>query len=363
MRAPLLIAASVVLLAANPGCGQHGFGSGRILPLVEGRGDQINADLEGNLLVWFDLEEDPNGACFVPPYCYDDECDQTCEGRIKAMNLRNGRIVTLSPVIGQETAPAISAGRAAWLCHGNGGRGLCITPADRSEVTFFPGVGWNYYHGATKRPALDGDAVVWAEYNYQSGEAVYRLAKADLGDGSSEDLLRFDRLLPTEVVLSGNRAAFVTNIWEGGAYHFTLETLEIDSGRRRGGAESEQAIFGLGARGDILAWKQGGTYTQPGEEVHVFYIEKDGQPVRADSDGAEVSAESPVAVGEGILAWLDFRDGNYRIAARDIDTGAEELITPAEAMLSAYQSPAASGEGLVFSDHRRGDWDLYLYRY
>ena len=137
----LLVHSLCVAMLASCGFGNSpGFESGSVRPLVQRPGDQLHPALNGDRLVWFDLEEDPNGACFVPPTGQDR--DSTCDGVIRTVDRQTGEVRTLSDVIGQEVRPVVTQDLVAWRCDQQGEPGLCVTPADRREVVYYRGVGW-----------------------------------------------------------------------------------------------------------------------------------------------------------------------------------------------------------------------------
>ena len=126
-----------------------GFEAGSTRPLVQRPGDQVHPAVEGDRIAWFDLEDDPNGACFVPPSGQD--YDRTCDGVIKTLDRETGEVITLSEVLGQETRPVVSQDLVAWRCHRHSGgssgwasawrtvsvavfrAGACTEPAARTE--------------------------------------------------------------------------------------------------------------------------------------------------------------------------------------------------------------------------------------
>ncbi|HOX47113.1 MAG TPA: hypothetical protein PK668_26200 [Myxococcota bacterium] len=367
MRAPRDLALAALAVVA---CGASACGAGTPLEalsgepraLVTSRGDQLHPALAGDWLVWFDLSEDPDGSCPASSYCYEPGCDPTCQGRVMSLELSSGEARVLSNPILQETAPAIAGGRAAWRCQDAGGRGLCLSPLGADRQTFLDEVGWDDYANDLTQPlAVSGDTLVWPRYRYDGGATPFKLMKADLTTGVRQALLALPSF-PAAWALAGRRAAWVTTAWYDQGYRSRLETLDLDTGEQRLVLETGQVIFGLAAAGELLAWKQGTRQEWEGEEneVHVFYLDGAGEIQQADGPEALVSEESGVVAGQGELFWLDYREGVYRLAARDLAAGTEALVTPEEAVLGAYQLPAVSGGRLVWGDRRGGDWDLYV---
>jgi hypothetical protein len=76
-----------------------------------------------------------------------------------------------------------------------------------------------------------------------------------------------------------------------------------------------------------------------------------------------VSEGLPVVVGEGFLVWLDYREGYYRVTALDLLGRREGFLSPESALISAYNSPAAGDNSVVWTDYRNGDSDLFLFRF
>lgn len=56
--------------------------------------------------------------------------------------------------------------------------------------------------------------------------------------------------------------------------------------------------------------------------------------------------------------WMDERNGNDDIYAKNFSTGAEQRITTNS---SNQQDPDVSGDKIVWEDNRNGNWDIYLY--
>jgi beta propeller repeat protein len=83
-----------------------------------------------------------------------------------------------------------------------------------------------------------------------------------------------------------------------------------------------------------------------------------------DSDGKEIrittdtSAQQSPAISGNHIVWSDYRNGNYDIYMYDISTGIETQITSDTA--GQYQ-PAISGSRIVWSDYRNGNYDIYIY--
>jgi len=346
-----------VVLPLGLGCCTTGdprdIGPGRARPVVEHRGDQIHPDLEGRWLVWFDLENDPNGACHSS-LGDTQEYDYTCEGVVKSLDLITGREITLSEVLSEETQPVVSEGLVVWRCWQQGICGLCTSPVDRQENTFHSYANSYYYYDWTSRPAVDRGVTAWIEYSYQEGSQVYKLRSLELLTGHQADH-PIDPY-PSEVIVLGHRLAWVSTVWDQEVYHYRLESLDTLTGHHQILLDSEHAIQGLGGQGDLLAFKQ----DQGEDGVRVFYLDTDGQPVRADSDEARVSALTPISVDQDLLVWLDHREGDYQVAAYDLRGGQGGLISSDRSLIGARITPAVDSGQVVWADRRNGDWDLYL---
>ncbi len=345
-------------LAASCGADALPYEEGVTHELVSAPADQIHPDVEGDMLVWFDLAPDPNGACHVPYYGPD--WDPTCEGVVRGMNLHTGQVSTLSDVIVSETRPRVSDGRVVWRCHEDGLLGMCETPFGRNRVTFHEGLGWSRYgyDDAWLRTADDGGVVVWTEYTTHDHDYVWRLMRADVRTGEARALAYLDQEA-SEMVASGGQAAWTSGRWTGSGYTYRLQIADLYTGERRILLEEDRPTFGLGAGGGTLAWKK----MDDEGNVHVYFMDDDGTVARADSEKAMVSSETRVAVGDDLLVWLDHRDGDYRIAAVDLRSGAEEILSDEEAWIGVNMEPSISGDLLVWPDLRNGDWDLFLYRF
>lgn len=340
-------------LAASCGTDPLPYKEGVTHELVSAPADQIHPDVEGEKLVWFDLAPDPNGACHIPNNGPD--WDATCEGVVRGMNLRTGQMSTMSDIISDETRPRVSGGRVVWRCHTDGGLGMCETPFGSNRVTFHQGLGWsNYGYGhAWLQTADDDGVVVWCEYANHNYGYIWKLMRADVRTGEARTLAYLDQMA-SELVASGGQVA-----WTGSSYGMLLQAANLLTGERRILLDQDSYRFGLGAGSGTLAWKQ----VDEEGNVHVHYLQDDGTDVRVDSDEARVSSETQVAVGDDLLVWLDHRDGDYRIAAADLLTGAEEILSDPEARISVKMEPSISGGLLVWPDLRNGDWDLFLYRF
>ncbi|HUU00532.1 MAG TPA: hypothetical protein VM425_03730 [Myxococcota bacterium] len=364
---------SVIALAAAMqlfACGESApldFEAGDVQTIVAAAGDQLHPYISGDWLVWFDLRDDPNGFCFMPSYSPDGEYDDSCDGRVRSMNLATGESHILSDVIGYEVRPVVTAGLAAWRCQSDSGPGMCVTPVDRRQVTFFSGLGYsNYYYDGDKRPWVNGGYVAWAEYEYYPTTTVYRIKRADLRSGQVEDVMRLDDY-PTEFVYFGSLMAWTGYFWDEGAYRYRLELSDSNTGASTLVVDGQDPAYGLGGHGGLLAFKQGSPdYDGQGGSaggVHVFYRRPDGHVRRADSDAARVSEEGPLSVGDDLLVWLDHREGDYRVVARDLKGGGEAIVSPPEAQIGAYMPPAVGAQGIVWPDMRDGDFDLYMFRF
>ncbi len=346
MRGPALTLACAALAAGCAGEAPWSVEAGQARPLVAGGGDQLHPAVQGDWVVWLDIAE----------------CEGTCPGRVRSLDLRTGEARTLSNELALESAPAVAGDLAAWRCEDAGGRGLCLSPLDRAAQRFLPEIGWDDYRNELGVPlAVSGRTLVWPRYRHTGGATPYQLMKADLDSGVRQALLALPSF-PAAWSLAGRRAAWVTTAWTEDGYRSRLETLDLDTLEQRLVLETDQVLFGLAADGELLAWKQGTRQAwEDGEDaVHVFYLDGGGQIRQADGPEARVSEESAVVAGGGALYWLDYREGVYRLAGYDLARGQEELVTPEEAVLGAYRPPAAWGPRLVWPDRRGGDWDLYL---
>jgi hypothetical protein len=70
-----------------------------------------------------------------------------------------------------------------------------------------------------------------------------------------------------------------------------------------------------------------------------------------------------VAVAEDLLVWLDHREGDYRVAAKDLISQEERFLSGPKAVIGANMAPAADHNAVAWADRRGGDWDLYLFRF
>lgn len=364
--AAVLAAVLAVPFGASCGFGgSPGFESGMVRPLVQRPGDQIHPALNGDRLAWFDLEQDPNGACFVPPAGQD--YDRTCDGVVKTLDRRTGAVRTLSDAIGQEVRPVVTQDLVAWRCNQQGEPGLCVTPADRREVVYLRGVGWSRRnYDASSRPVVHAGMAYWAEYRTHQNQPTYRLMQADLRTGEQTILLYLDAL-PDEVAAFDSRVVWKNSIWDAEAqeYRCIIRALHLGTNRWNVVADNHEYCYGLGASGDVLAWKQARIeygYVDP-DSIRVFHLDADGRVYRASSHQARVAADLPVVVGDGFLVWLDYREGIYRVAALDLLGRREAFLSPENAMISAYASPAAGDRSVIWTDYRNGDSDLYLFRF
>jgi len=358
----VLAAVFAVPFGASCGFGNSsGFESGSARPLVQRPGDQLHPALHGDRLAWFDLEEDPNGACFVPPTGQDR--DSTCDGVVRTVDRQTGEVLTLSEAIGQEVRPVVTEGLVAWRCHQQGEPGLCVTPADYRDVVYHRGVGWSRYnYDASSRPVVHEGMAYWAEYRTHENKPSYRLMRADLRTGEQTILLYLDAL-PDEVAAFDSRVVWKNSIWDGQEYRCIIRALHFDTGLWKVVTDNDEYCYGLGAFGDVLAWKQAEIeygYVDP-DSIRVFHLDADGNVYRASSHEARVSADLPVVVGEGFLVWLDYREGMYRVAALDLLGRREDFLSPQNAMISAYNSPAAGNRRVIWTDYRNGDADLFQF--
>lgn len=361
MRAAACILAA---LAVGAGCGGNdpwGLAGGDPQPvLIEGPGDQLNPSLDGDTLAWFDLAGDPNGACYTPAYDPDGRPDETCQGVVRTLDLRSGRQRTLSAAAEMELLPVVAGGWVAWHCRGPQSQGVCASPVAERDVRYHPGIDQYSaaWHDSTVRLAAAGGQVFWADYSPSPERTVYRLRRTDLADGSSQILAELQRF-PNALAASAQRVAWVSQHWDG-QRHILLESLDLRSGQQQTLVDSSDAgLFGLAVAGDTVAWKQS-LYVDGQLQVQVRYHQTGHQVRRADSPSARVSAETPLSAAPSRLAWLDHRDGDYRVAVYDLETQTEQLITPEEAIVGAYATPTLTDDLLVHPDLRQGNWDLLL---
>jgi hypothetical protein len=359
----------LVAVFAMPFGASCGFGggvdleTGRARPLVARPGDQLHPSLQGGLLAWFDLEGDPNGACFIPQGGQNH--DATCDGVVRVMEWVSGEIRTLSDVIGHEVRPVVTQGLVAWRCREQGEPGLCVTPADRGEVVYHRGVGWSRHNNddATRPVVYDGKAY-WAEYRTHQNQPYYRFMQADLRTGQHKILLYLDAL-PDEVAAFKNGVAWKNGFTDEQGYRCIIRILDLQSDIWRVVMDTDEYCHGLGAFGDVLAWKQ--SVIEYGyidtDSARVFHATIDGRVYRASSEEARVSTDLPVVVGDGFLVWLDYREGDYRVTALDLVGRREAFLSSEGAMISTYISPAAGSRSVIWTDYRNGDSDLFLFRF
>jgi hypothetical protein len=364
MQRILVHSLCVAVLASCGFESSPGFESGSARPLVQRPGDQLHPALSGDWLVWFDLEEDYNGACFVPPSGQDR--DSTCDGVVRTLDRQTGEIRTLSDVIGQEVRPVVTQDLVAWRCHRQGEPGLCVTKADRREVGYHQGVGWSRYNNydASSRPVVHAGMAYWAEYRTHENQPIYRLMQADLRTGRQKILLYLDAL-PDELAAFDSRVVWKNSFGEADGHRCIIRALHLETGRLNVVADTDEFCFGLGAFGDVLAWKQGVIeygYVDP-DSIRVFHLDADGMVYRASSSKARVSADLPVVVGDGFLVWLDYREGSYRVTALDLLGRREAFLSSPRALISAYISPAAGNRSVIWTDYRNGDSDLFLFQF
>jgi hypothetical protein len=333
--------------------------------VVWSSGDQIHPALRGGELIWFDLSDDPNGACYAP--ATGEDYDDSCSGVIKWRDLSREDQRTLSGSLEGDTIPVFIEGLAAWYCRGfDGVAGLCVSDNRGAGGDFYPGVGWQnyYYYSPAQRPVLASGRAFWAEYEYDYVDYLYRykIRSLDLQLRSVKDLVVLDQSYPTEMVATAERLVWVSQFWSDAGARYRLESIELVSDQRVLLLESVEPLFGLAALGDRLAFKRGTPNygDDQGEGVHIYLRDPEGTLERADSLQALVSADTPVVIGEDLLVWLDYRDGDYQLAAKDLRSGQDRLLTGAPARINADFQPAVDGRRIVWADHRGGDWDLLL---
>jgi hypothetical protein len=249
------IAALAVPFGAACGFGSSpGFESGSVQALVQRPGDQLHPALDGDRLAWFDLEEDPNGACFMPPSGPD--YDRTCDGVIKTLDRHTGEVRTLSETLGQATRPAVSGDLVAWRCHRQNEPGLCVTGTDQQDVVYHRGVGWSRHnYDASSRPVVHEGVAYWAEYRTHQGKPTYRLMKADLHTGRQTVLLYLDTM-PDEVAAFDSRVVWKNSFHDGEEYRCIIRALHLETLEWNVVTDNDEYCYGLGAFGEVLAWKQ-----------------------------------------------------------------------------------------------------------
>jgi hypothetical protein len=360
----VLVHSLCVAVLASCGFGNTaGFEAGSVRPLVQRPGDQLHPAVAGDRIAWFDLEDDPNGACFVPPSGQD--YDRTCDGVIKTLDRETGEVRTLSETLGQEVRPAVTRDLVAWRCHRQNEPGLCVSSADQPEVVYHRGVGWSRNnYDASSRPVVHEGIAYWAEYRTHQNKPSYRLMQADLRTGEQTILLYLDSM-PDEVAAFDSRVVWKNSFFDGQDYRCIIRALHLETHEWNVVTDNNEYCYGLGAFGEVLAWKQAKFeygYVDP-ESIRVFHLDANGMVYRASSHEARVSEDLPVVVGEGFLVWLDYRDGLYRVAALDLVARREEFLSPESAMISAYISPAAGDRSVVWTDYRNGNSDLFLFRF
>ena len=354
-RLPLHAGLSLVLCACGPD--PLPFQRARPQALVQAPGDQIHPDLAGTRLVWFDLGEDPNGRCYAPQSGPD--WDDSCIGRVRGMDLTSGAVRTLSEPIPQETRPHLSGDRVIWRCIRDGQRGLCVTPFARQRITFHPDLAWSgYYDDAAERTLAVGSGyLIWAQITTWYGETVFRLVWADVGSGREKVLAVLEQM-PAEVVEDGSRVLWTDRSWTGSGHAYRTQALDLDTREYSLLFEDDQPRYGLGANADLFAWQE----TDPDGRVHVFARDRRGAGTRVESAEAQVSSQARLALAGHRVAWLDHREGDYRIALADLADRTEAWATPEEAVVGLTSAPATSDELMVWADLRNGDWDLYVVR-
>ena len=354
----LVCLAGLALWAVACGPDPLPFERARPQALVQAPGDQIHPHVAGPRLVWFDLGDDPNGHCYLPQSGPD--WDDSCTGVVRGMDLTSGAVRTLSePLIG-ETRPHISGDQVLWRCTQDGQPGMCITPFSHSQVRFVANLGWSrYYYDADDRVLAIGDGyLVWAQYTTRDWMPIYRLVWADVESGLEAELAVLDQM-PSEVVTDGDQVIWSTVGWTDQGYRYRIEAFDLATRERSLIREDALPRSGLAAAGDLLAWQE----TDPDGRVHVFARDRAGAGTRVESEAAQVSSLAPLALAGRRVLWFDHRDGDYRIAAADLDTHTEDWVTPAEAVVGVSMPPAVSDELVVWTDLRGGDWDLYLLRF
>ena len=362
---PLIFAGLFLTCCGNGG--PKDFSHGRVQNIVTNLGDQIHPAMGNGYLAWFDLEGDPNGACHVPGNYYNEDYDSSCDGVIKVMDLSSHKIETMSDTLYVETAPAITDGLVTWFCQQDNLYGLCVTPVHEKDITFFPELGYyNYNNDRTIPPSAYSGKVVWAEYHYFEGPPTYssRIVLADLRTGQKELMIHLQDY-PYKVVLSKNRLAWTTPHWDNGVYSVQLIVHDIETGLRQTIVENQQVVFGLAGSDNLLAWKQSIAAGDQDSEskIHVYFLDHDGSIVRASSDEALVSEYRSVAVADSLLAWIDYRQGNYQVFAYDLPGIIEGAISPANSLISANMMLAIGTDMVVWPDFYSGNFDLRMFRF
>lgn len=351
-----------LLAIAAVACGEPGqaqFGLGDTRALITGKGDQINPALDGTLLAWFDLNADADGQCYGRTE--DGGWDDSCWGQLRVMDLSTGVQQAASELAEGELLPVVSGGKVVWRCAEEQQQGLCVA-GPGLERDFLPELGWSTYgyYDQGKPPVVDAGRVFWVVYDYEVGG--YAIMVGEIDSGEKHKLVHLDDY-PAEIAAFGGYVAWVFGRYEDGQTRYRLQLMDPDSGATTGAAEADEPIFGLGGAGDWLAWKQGWSDTSAEEPgLHVYLRRPDGTVERVDSDQAWVSSETPVAVGDDSLLWIDYRRGPYAVALWRDGEESERLLSSEEALIGAGMRLAVSRNYLVWSDRQLGDWDLVLHR-
>ena len=320
----LLLAALLLLPAAV---------SGWELRLTDHPGSQRFPSISGQKIVW---QDDRNGNWDI--YLYDMGTGQT-------------RRLTDDPK--DQVSPRISGNRVVWEDYRNSGvlenPDIYLLDLDTNQELML-NLPESIFGGYERRPAIDGDVVVWYESANgisECGRIFYRYV--DAPDWPKQAYQ--DTITQTDPDVSGQKVVW-TDVDLGGVYFRYLLDSQVHVLERM----SNDTIRGLRISGDRVVWSQ---FVPESMTYNIRLFELD--PTMTGGTGRWLSPnaapqEQPAIDGVRII-WRDERNGNEDLYLYDLSVEQEVPLVVAS---GNQYTPDIDGDLVVFTDDRNGNDEIYV---
>ena len=330
--------------------------------------DSICPDLDGEDLVWYEAKPIPamrvegqETDCLACPGC------GQCEWNLRHKRVSGGAETLIAVEQYAQTAPQVGDGLVTWL-HSDGTAGVFELETGALHTVKAPTN--SYFNWA---PTPSQGALWWYGYNYVTGGSGIHVTDIDSGatemkvqaniyenwstpNGTLNSVTRSQPFSlagggatwtdwgnSSQLVRrwsAGSSAAEIA--WEDPTRDFTA-AVGLDDGRLI--TKSYDRALGCSEMA-----------CQPEIRLH------DGKSVKELTGKGHPTLYGRPVVAGGRVFWLDFRDGPYAIWSRRLDdlaTGPERLSSE-EAVLGAAAPVAASESHLAWMDRRDGIWRIYV---
>ncbi|MFC1612019.1 MopE-related protein [Myxococcota bacterium] len=202
-------------------------------------------------------------------------------------------------------------------------------------------------------PFIRGDSVVWHEERNGNWDVYYYDIRSDV-----ERRITTDPASDADAKISGHRIVFNSN--RRGQYEVYL--YDLDTGTETLLAPNGRMQATPTIEGDLVVWREPiGTIFN----VIVYDLATEERRQITPSVGAYNNGSQARAprISGNLIVWTDFRHSvehppeNADIYLYNLDTDEETQVT---SRMGRQNFPAVSGAGVLYTDDRNGDYDIYL---